>query len=82
MVTAKTQYNLTNAREYFEEPSLWVTTMMSEELCKRFAKRDTEIDAALAKLLAGHPELGGHFGIASATRHGETNAKAERHELG
>ncbi len=32
---------------------------VSEELCKRFSKRDTEIDAALAKLLSEHPELGG-----------------------
>src|SRR6266496_4951974 len=32
---------------------------ISEELCKRFSKRDAEIDAALAKLLAEHPELGG-----------------------
>ncbi len=32
---------------------------VSEELCKRFSKRDAEIDAALAKLLAEHPELGG-----------------------
>jgi conjugative relaxase-like TrwC/TraI family protein len=30
-----------------------------EELCQRFSKRDTEIDKALAKLLADHPELGG-----------------------
>lgn len=30
-----------------------------EELCRRFSKRDVEIDAALAKLLADHPELGG-----------------------
>lgn len=32
---------------------------MSEELCKRISKRDAEIDTALAKLLAEHPELGG-----------------------
>jgi hypothetical protein len=32
---------------------------VSEELCKRFSKRVAEIDAALAKLLAEHPELGG-----------------------
>jgi conjugative relaxase-like TrwC/TraI family protein len=32
---------------------------VSEELCRRFSKRDAEIDAALAKLLADHPELGG-----------------------
>jgi len=32
---------------------------VSEELCKRFSKRDAEIDAALAKLLSEHPELGG-----------------------
>jgi conjugative relaxase-like TrwC/TraI family protein len=32
---------------------------VSEELCKRFSKRDAEIDAALVKLLAEHPELGG-----------------------
>jgi conjugative relaxase-like TrwC/TraI family protein len=30
-----------------------------EELCRRFSKRDAEIDKALAKLLADHPELGG-----------------------
>jgi len=30
---------------------------VSEELCKRFSKRDAEIDAALAKLLTKHPEL-------------------------
>ena len=30
---------------------------VSEELCKRFSKRVAEIDAALAKLLAEHPEL-------------------------
>jgi conjugative relaxase-like TrwC/TraI family protein len=32
---------------------------VSEELCRRFSKRDAEIDAALAKLLAEHPELSG-----------------------
>lgn len=32
---------------------------VSEELCRRFSKRDAEIDASLAKLLADHPELGG-----------------------
>jgi len=32
---------------------------VSEELCRRFSKRDAEIDRALAKLLADHPELGG-----------------------
>ncbi len=32
---------------------------VSEEICRRFSKRDAEIDAALAKLLANHPELGG-----------------------
>ena len=32
---------------------------ISEELCQRFSKRDAEIDKALAKLLAEHPELGG-----------------------
>ena len=32
---------------------------VSEEICRRFSKRDAEIDAALAKLLADHPELGG-----------------------
>jgi conjugative relaxase-like TrwC/TraI family protein len=32
---------------------------VSEELCQRFSKRDAEIDKALAKLLADHPELGG-----------------------
>ena len=31
---------------------------VSEELCQRFSKRDAEIEAALAKLLADHPELG------------------------
>ena len=31
---------------------------ISEELCRRFSKRDAEVDAALAKLLAEHPELG------------------------
>jgi conjugative relaxase-like TrwC/TraI family protein len=30
-----------------------------EEICKRFSKRDTEIDKALAKLLADKPELSG-----------------------
>jgi conjugative relaxase-like TrwC/TraI family protein len=30
-----------------------------EELCERFSKRDAEIDKALAKLLADHPELAG-----------------------
>lgn len=30
-----------------------------EGLCQRFSKRDAEIDQALAKLLADHPELGG-----------------------
>jgi conjugative relaxase-like TrwC/TraI family protein len=30
-----------------------------EELCQRFSKRDAEIDKALGKLLADHPELGG-----------------------
>jgi hypothetical protein len=30
-----------------------------EELCERFSKRDTEIDKALAKLLADKPELMG-----------------------
>lgn len=28
-----------------------------EELCQRFSKRDAEVDAALAKVLAEHPEL-------------------------
>jgi conjugative relaxase-like TrwC/TraI family protein len=32
---------------------------VSDELCQRFSKRDAEIDKALAKLLADHPELGG-----------------------
>ena len=32
---------------------------VSEELCKRFSKRDAEIDKALAQLLGDHPELGG-----------------------
>jgi conjugative relaxase-like TrwC/TraI family protein len=32
---------------------------VSEELCQRFSKRDAEIDKALTKLLADHPELGG-----------------------
>ncbi|HXR48313.1 MAG TPA: MobF family relaxase, partial [Candidatus Limnocylindrales bacterium] len=32
---------------------------VSEELCQRFSKRDAEIDKALAKLLADHPELRG-----------------------
>jgi len=32
---------------------------VSDELCRRFSKRDAEIDAALTKLLAEHPELGG-----------------------
>jgi conjugative relaxase-like TrwC/TraI family protein len=32
---------------------------VSEELCQRFSKRDAEVDAALAKLLAEHPELAG-----------------------
>ena len=32
---------------------------VSDELCQRFSKRDAEIDAALAKLLAENPELGG-----------------------
>ncbi len=32
---------------------------VSEEICRRFSKRDAEIDAALAKLLADRPELGG-----------------------
>lgn len=32
---------------------------VTDELCQRFSKRDAEIDAALAKLLAEHPELGG-----------------------
>ena len=32
---------------------------VSEAICRRFSKRDAEIDAALAKLLADHPELGG-----------------------
>jgi conjugative relaxase-like TrwC/TraI family protein len=30
-----------------------------EQICQRFSKRDAEIDKALAKLLADHPELGG-----------------------
>ncbi|MGA3182362.1 MAG: MobF family relaxase, partial [Verrucomicrobiota bacterium] len=30
-----------------------------DDLCQRFSKRDAEIDKALAKLLADHPELGG-----------------------
>jgi len=30
---------------------------VSEELCQRFSKRDAEIDAALTRLLADHPEL-------------------------
>jgi conjugative relaxase-like TrwC/TraI family protein len=32
---------------------------VSEDLCRCFSKRDAEIDAALAKLLSDHPELGG-----------------------
>lgn len=32
---------------------------VADELCQRFSKRDAEIDAALAKLLAEHPELSG-----------------------
>ncbi len=32
---------------------------VSDELCRRFSKRDAEIDAALAKLLAEHPSLSG-----------------------
>ena len=32
---------------------------VSEEICRRFSKRDSEIDQALAKLLADRPELGG-----------------------
>ncbi len=32
---------------------------VADELCQRFSKRDAEIDAALAKLLTEHPELGG-----------------------
>lgn len=32
---------------------------VSEELCQHFSKRDAEVDAALAKLLAEHPELAG-----------------------
>ncbi len=32
---------------------------VSEELCKRFSKRDAEIDEALSKLLADKPELAG-----------------------
>jgi len=32
---------------------------VSQELCQRFSKRDAEIDKALARLLADHPELGG-----------------------
>jgi conjugative relaxase-like TrwC/TraI family protein len=32
---------------------------VSDELCRRFSKRDAEIDAALAKLLVEHPELSG-----------------------
>lgn len=32
---------------------------ISEEICRRFSKRDAQIDAALTKLLAEHPELGG-----------------------
>lgn len=32
---------------------------VSDELCRRFSKRDAEIDAALAKLLADRPELSG-----------------------
>ncbi len=32
---------------------------VSEELCQRFSKRDAEIDAALTRLLADHPELEG-----------------------
>lgn len=32
---------------------------VSEELCQRFSKRDAEVDDALAKLLAEHPELAG-----------------------
>ncbi|MBI1176274.1 relaxase domain-containing protein [bacterium] len=32
---------------------------VSEEVCRRFSKRDAEIDAALTKLLNDHPELGG-----------------------
>lgn len=30
-----------------------------EELCQRFSKRDAEVDAALSKVLAEHPELAG-----------------------
>jgi conjugative relaxase-like TrwC/TraI family protein len=32
---------------------------VSEELCERFSKRDAQIDKAVAKLLAGKPELAG-----------------------
>jgi hypothetical protein len=32
---------------------------VSEELCQRFSKRDAEVDAALTRLLADHPELVG-----------------------
>ena len=32
---------------------------ISEQLCERFSKRHTQIDEALAKLLAGKPELSG-----------------------
>jgi conjugative relaxase-like TrwC/TraI family protein len=32
---------------------------VSEELCQRFSKRDAEIDEALTRLLADHPELAG-----------------------
>ncbi len=32
---------------------------VSDELCRRFSKRDAEIDAGLAKLLAEHPSLSG-----------------------
>ena len=57
---------------------------VSEELCQRFSKRDAEIDKALAKLLADHPELGGAniSELRRKARHGKAHTETKRFEPG
>jgi conjugative relaxase-like TrwC/TraI family protein len=47
-------YRIRNRRE-----ATFKLRAFPKNLCQRFSKRDAEIDKALAKLLADHPELGG-----------------------
>ena len=57
---------------------------VSEEMCRRFSKRDAEIDKALAKLLADHQELGGAniAELRAKLATGKANAETERFEPG